>query len=127
VAVAESRDGRKVSFVLAALCRSLDTHCVAAPNDTEPAPPYGESIMTATAHIEELASRESDGIQVALYWSRDENALSVVVRDNRTGDEFSVAADPGEAMDVFRHPFAYKASRGVASTLAADGEPVATR
>jgi hypothetical protein len=83
--------------------------------------------MTTTAHIEELASRESAGIHVALYWSRDDNALSVVVRDNRTGDEFSLAADRGDAMHVFRHPFAYKAGRGVASTLAADGEPVATR
>jgi hypothetical protein len=84
-------------------------------------------IMTATAHIEELASRESAGIQVALYWSREDNTLSVVVRDNRTGEEFSLAADPGEAMQVFRHPFAYKASRGAVSTLAADGEAVATR
>ena len=83
--------------------------------------------MTQTTQIEELASRESAGIHVALYWSRTGSTLSIVVRDNRTGDEFSVAAEPAEAMDVFRHPFAYKASRGVMSTLAAAGEPVATR
>ena len=64
---------------------------------------------------------------MSLFWSRDGNTLSVVVRDNWTGEEFSLAAEPGEAMDVFRHPFAYKASRGAVSTLAADGEPVATR
>ena len=63
--------------------------------------------MTATAHIEELISRESAGINVTLYWGRDDNSLSIVVRDNRTGDEFSMAAEPAEAMDVFRHPFAY--------------------
>ena len=83
--------------------------------------------MTRTTHIEELAHRESAGIDVSLFWSREGNTLSVVVRDNRTGDEFSLAAEPGEAMDVFLHPFAYKASRGAVSTLAADGEPVATR
>ena len=82
--------------------------------------------MTATAHIEELASRESAGIHVALYWSPEDNTLSVVVRDNRTGDEFSVAAEPAEAMDVFRHPFAYAAKRGVASSLSLSAEPVAT-
>jgi hypothetical protein len=75
--------------------------------------------MTATAQIEELASRESAGIHVTLYWSREGNTLSVVVRDNRTGEEFSMAAEPAEAMDVFRHPFAYAAKRGVASTLSA--------
>ena len=82
--------------------------------------------MTATAHIEELASREGAGIQAALYWSRDDNMLSVVVRDIRTGDEFSVAAEPAETMDVFRHPFAYAAKRGVASSLSLSAEPVAT-
>jgi hypothetical protein len=81
--------------------------------------------MTATAQIEELASRESAGIHVALYWSREVNTLSVVVRDNRTGDEFSVAAEPAEAMDVFRHPFAYAATRGVTSILSSSPEPLA--
>lgn len=83
--------------------------------------------MTRTMHIEELAHRESAGIAVTLFWSPEGNTLSVVVRDLWTGEEFSLAAGPGEAMDVFRHPFAYRASRGAVSTLAADGEPVATR
>jgi hypothetical protein len=82
--------------------------------------------MTGTAQIEELASRESAGIQVSLFWSRGDNTVSVVVRDNRTGDEFSLAAQPDEAMDVFRHPFAYAARRRVTSTLASDAEPVAS-
>jgi hypothetical protein len=83
--------------------------------------------MTATAHVEELASRESDGIHVSLLWSRADNTLSVVVRDGRTGDEFSLTAGRDEAMDVFRHPFAYRATRPAATALAADDEPVATR
>jgi hypothetical protein len=83
-------------------------------------------MSATTTYIEELASRESAGIQVSLFWSREGNTLSVVVRDNRTGEEFSLAAEPDEAMDVFRHPFAYAARRRVASTLASDEEPVAT-
>jgi hypothetical protein len=83
--------------------------------------------MTQTTHMEELLSRESAGIQVSLLWSREGNALSVVVRDNRTGEEFSLAPEPAEAMDVYRHPFAYAARRTVASKLASDVEPVATR
>ncbi len=83
--------------------------------------------MNATTPIEELASRESAGLQVSLFWSREDNALSVVVRDHRTGEEFSLAVEPDEAMDVYRHPFAYAARRRVASTLASDVEPVTTR
>jgi hypothetical protein len=83
--------------------------------------------MSATTQIEELASRESAGIQVSLFWSREGNTLSVVVRDNRTGEEFSLVPEPEEVMDVYRHPFAYAARRRVASTLACDEEPVATR
>ena len=83
--------------------------------------------MTETTQIEELASRESAGIQVTLFWNPEGNALSVVVHDNRTGEEFSLAPEPAEAMDVYRHPFAYAARLRVASTLASDGEPVATR
>jgi len=79
--------------------------------------------MTQTAQIEELASRESGGLQVSLLWSRDDGTLSVVVRDNWTGEGFSLAPTaPNEAMDVFRHPFAYRASRGAASTFASDGD-----
>lgn len=77
--------------------------------------------------MEELASRESAGIQVTLLWSREGNALRVVVFDNRTGEEFSLTPEPEEVMDVYRHPFAYAARRAVASTLASDEEPVATR
>ena len=83
--------------------------------------------VTRTTQIEELAHRESAGIDVSLLWSPEGNTFSVVVRDNRTGEEFRLAADPAEAMDVFRHPFAYKASRGRVSRLATDAEPVATR
>jgi hypothetical protein len=78
--------------------------------------------MTTTAQIEELISRESGPIEVSLLWSRGDGALSVVVRDRATGEGFSlVPTGPGEVMDVFLHPFAYRASRGAASTFAISG------
>jgi hypothetical protein len=78
--------------------------------------------MTATAQIEELASRESGAIEVSLLWSREDGALSVVVRDRATGEGFSlVPTAPNEVMDVFLHPFAYRARRGAASTFATSG------
>ena len=51
------------------------------------------------------------------------NQAASGIRDNWTGEGFSLAPTaPNEAMDVFRHPFAYRASRGAASTFASDGD-----
>jgi hypothetical protein len=70
----------------------------------------------------ELAERETDGIAVTLLWESDTDGLSVTVRDGRTGEEFAVAANAYNAMDVFHHPFAYAARRGRLPVAA--GEPV---
>jgi hypothetical protein len=70
----------------------------------------------------ELAERETDGISVTLLWESDTDGLSVTVRDGRTGEEFAVAANAYNAMDVFHHPFAYAARRGLLPVAA--GEPV---
>ncbi len=55
----------------------------------------------------ELARRSSNGIDVALLWSRLTNRLFVAVADDRTGDRFTVDAPVDRALDVFNHPFAY--------------------
>jgi hypothetical protein len=55
----------------------------------------------------ELAHRSSNGIAVALLWSRTTNRLFVAVADDRTGDRFNVEAPREKALDVFSHPFAY--------------------
>jgi hypothetical protein len=63
----------------------------------------------------ELAHRASNGIEVLLFWDRSDGRLTVVVDDVRTGGSFElVAADGRQALDAFRHPFAYAAARGVA-------------
>ena len=55
----------------------------------------------------ELAHRSSNGIDVALLWSRTTNSLYVAVADIRTGDRFTVDAPADQALEVFNHPFAY--------------------
>ncbi len=63
---------------------------------------------------EELANRASDGLEVSLLWSRRTNRVSVAVADTRTGESFELTIRDGEnALEVFHHPYAYAASRGV--------------
>jgi hypothetical protein len=63
--------------------------------------------------IEELARRESDGLEVSLLWNRDNNGLTVLVCDTRTNDVLELKAGPHEAMEVFHHPYAHLAFRGL--------------
>jgi hypothetical protein len=57
--------------------------------------------------MRELAYRESDGMHVTLLWSEADGELVVVVLDERTATAVRLAAQPGNALDVFNHPFAY--------------------
>ena len=61
----------------------------------------------------ELASRAGDGVEVALFWNREDNRLTLAVADSRTGSAFELAAHPENALDVFYHPSAYAAYRGI--------------
>ena len=57
----------------------------------------------------ELAHRSSNGIDVALLWSKATGRLVVSVADQRDGSTFTVDAPSEKALDVFHHPFAYAA------------------
>ena len=58
----------------------------------------------------ELDHRRADGIDVRLLWIPER----VAVDDTKTGDSFEVDVLAGErALDVFHHPYAYAALRGV--------------
>jgi hypothetical protein len=70
----------------------------------------------------ELDSRTQDGFQVSLLWQPGTDVVVVEVNDERAGNYFQLVVDGHEALDVFRHPFAYAASRGVPL---ADREPEA--
>ena len=73
-------------------------------------------MSTATTHTDtrELDYRTADGVEVALLWHAGRNFLSVVVSDARVGEIFELVLDErDDAMDVFHHPYAYAAHRGL--------------
>jgi hypothetical protein len=62
----------------------------------------------------ELASRESNGITVRLLWSRPTNLVIVAVDDAANDDYFELVLGEDEpALEVFHHPFAHAAARGI--------------
>ena len=70
--------------------------------------------VTAYPGTRELAFRSNDGMDVALLWHTASDLLSVVVADVRTDARFELVLDRDDrAMDVFHHPYAYAARRGM--------------
>jgi hypothetical protein len=73
---------------------------------------YSTDTHIETAHIEtrfeELAYRESDGIQVSLLWKRSDNSLKVVVDDTACETWFELEVGDAPPLDVFHHPYAYR-------------------
>jgi hypothetical protein len=55
----------------------------------------------------ELATRENDGLRVALLWDPLADAVSVTVADRRDGRHFRFAVEAARALDAFHHPFVY--------------------
>ena len=62
--------------------------------------------------IRELASRSTNGIDVFLIWYPADDSLAVVVIDE-SADSFELVVTAQEAIDVFEHPYAYVAFRGL--------------
>ena len=71
----------------------------------------GDGMTDST--ITELHHRSADGIEVSLLWNELENSLRVVVVDARAGTAFEVTAPQDNALDVFYHPYAHAAQRGI--------------
>ena len=74
--------------------------------------------MTVEATYEtwrtELAARESNGVAVRLFWSRSTNLVTVTVSDATNGDYFELVLEEHDRpLDVFHHPFAHAAARGL--------------
>ena len=58
----------------------------------------------------ELDSRSSDGIEVRLFWHPPDSRVSVSVNDTKSGERFELPVrDRDRALDVFHHPYAYRA------------------
>jgi len=66
---------------------------------------------TSMSH-RELAHRANQGIDVYLVWYPDDDSLAVTVVDE-SGESFELVVDPHEALEVFDHPYAYAAYRGL--------------
>lgn len=71
------------------------------------------TIEQTPAGYEELTRRESNGISVALLWRRADDRVKVTVSDETTETSFEIDVADASPMDVFHHPYAYAAFRGV--------------
>jgi hypothetical protein len=60
----------------------------------------------------ELASREGDGLEISLLWSKAADRVKVTVADSRLDESFELDIVGAEALAAFHHPFAYAADRG---------------
>jgi hypothetical protein len=77
--------------------------------------------MTDT--LQELDHRSNDGIAVSLLWRERDNRVLVALADSRTGVSFEILVADGERpLDVFHHPYAYAAWRGIDTRVMQDEE-----
>lgn len=70
--------------------------------------------MTKMHATRELALREADGVEVTLLWHPAGDVVSVMVVDSKSGDRFELVLDHDDSpLDVFHHPYAHAARRGL--------------
>ena len=74
-------------------------------------------LTIVTAHVatndwRELASRDGDGLEISLLWSKAAGRVKVTVADSRLDESFELDIAGAEALAAFHHPFAYAAGRG---------------
>jgi len=67
----------------------------------------------------ELAYRDNDGLSVSLLWDSVRDTVAVVVADSNAGEMFELDATGENALDIFYHPYAYAAFRGVELAVSA--------
>jgi hypothetical protein len=70
-------------------------------------------IATASTDRRELARRANDGVEVALFWSKSSNQVTITILDTRTDEALEFEVDGKNALDAFSHPYAYAAIRRV--------------
>lgn len=73
-------------------------------NATTKSPALGTPAPSA---VRELDRRTNDGFDVRLLWDAHTNRVFVAVADQRQGESFALAVDAADALEAFRHPFAY--------------------
>ena len=55
----------------------------------------------------ELASRDNDGLEVSLLWSKSADRVRLVVADTRLEVDFELDVAGADALAAFYHPFSY--------------------
>ena len=72
-----------------------------------------DNAYVATHDWRELASREGDGLEISLLWSKAADRVKVTVADSRLDESFELDIASADALAAFHHPFAYAADRGL--------------
>ena len=62
----------------------------------------------------ELAYRRTDGLEVSLLWNPPDDALAVLVVDERLGVALELPVRGDDPLEAFYHPFAVASRRGTA-------------
>lgn len=62
----------------------------------------------------ELAYRRNDGLEVSLLWNPRDDALAVLVVDERLGVALELPVRGDDPLEAFYHPFAVASRRGTA-------------
>lgn len=65
------------------------------------------AMSTTQTDLRELDRRTGDGLEVRLLWNSQTNRVSVVVRDERSGETFESEVESADALAAFHHPFAH--------------------
>lgn len=64
---------------------------------------------THDSAVRELDRRANDGIVVRLLWDSQTDRVLVAVEDERASESFELEVPAGDALEAFRHPYAYAA------------------
>jgi hypothetical protein len=68
-----------------------------------------DSSIVAQGSLLELARRKNYGVEVALFWNRDTDDLTVCVGDEKRNSYFELSPHRDQALDCFYHPYSYAA------------------
>ena len=75
---------------------------------------FRRPIEAMTDSLRELDRRSIDHIDVRLLWRQRDDQVLVAVEDQKTGTSFKLEVREDERpLDVFHHPYAYAAHRGL--------------
>jgi hypothetical protein len=75
--------------------------------------------MTTDVAIRELDHRTGDGLDVTLLWYPQTDRVSVAVVDVRSGEAFELTVPGADALEAFKHPYAYATRRRTDHALVA--------